>query len=481
MKAVTIAITAVAAVSFGIIVTAMQLQTTVRADDHALNSPGKSVPDTTDAPGRVRDEAVPVGQETRGGNTDSRSAGAREPGSKTLEPARTAPDESVSDREPMAEPGGTQTDLLDAARQRWRHAVETGRTDLGFREWFRAAIRGTIDDPAHAVSGTSVLDTSVSGTSASGQYGSQTVRRDGKTAAHRPGSKRNSPTPASQGTQSQADRTRRISGQWQKRAAPVALGKAGRVVTTYGEAIPTAFCSPLTVCYIELEAGEVLTDTPSWGDTARWQATVKVQGSSPETLVLEIKPSDDAGTTNMVIPTDRRLYTITLVNDADVHTPVLSFRYPDTAARKARERIAARKAATARAEQAKAEAEAQATAHLARTGLETETGHAAVEDLDFRFVIEGNAPFRPLRVYSDGRRTYMDLHPAYRGPLPVLVPGPAEENKVLNSRVTAGGTRLVADRVITDMWLQAGRQRVRVSRQGVSTGPAWRTVREPGR
>ncbi len=67
---------------------------------------------------------------------------------------------------------------------------------------------------------------------------------------------------------------------------------------------------------------------------------------------------------------------------------------------------------------------------------------------------------------SDESRDYIDLHPRYRGTLPAILPGPGEANKALNTRVTEGGTRLVADRVITDIWLQAGRERVRIRKVG---------------
>ncbi len=53
----------------------------------------------------------------------------------------------------------------------------------------------------------------------------------------------------------QPDRIRAVSERWENRTGPVALGQAGRVVTTFGAAIPAAFCSPLTVCYVELEPG----------------------------------------------------------------------------------------------------------------------------------------------------------------------------------------------------------------------------------
>ncbi len=359
-------------------------------------------------------------------------------------------------------PENASPDPLVDVRRRWQEAVRTGATDLGFRAW----VLGALDPEADGQTDPMRVPPS----------GSNTAPDEGPAA--RP----------------QAQRTREVSERWEKRAGPVVLGEAGRVVTVFGASIPTAFCAPLFVCTIELEPGEHLTDTPSWGDTVRWQVTAKVQGDDPETMVFEIKPSDDAGMTNLIIPTDRRLYTINLVNSAagpaggsgghggaslalgkaagddSVHTPILSFTYPDTVAKQAKQRIADRKARKAdearRVAAAKAAAARKREQALERNGVETASGLTEASKLDFGFRVTGNAPFRPVRVYSDGKQTYIDLRPSYSGPLPALVPGRSEENKVLNTRVEAGGTRLVADRVIRDMWLQAGKRRVRIRRTG---------------
>ena len=300
----------------------------------------------------------------------------------------------------------------------WRTAVASGKTSEGFEAWLSAALRPKPEGPAE---------------------------------------------PASQ-----ADLTREVAAAWDRRTGPVTLGRAGRVVTTFGESIPTALCSPLRVCYIELEPGEVVTDSPSWGDTVRWQVVMKRQGRDPETVVLEVKPSADAVETNLVIPTDRRLYSIALRNDPEYHTPILSFRWPDSEARAVADGIERREAEERAVEEARA-AEAAARAditetELARSGVPTDAGPRAAELLDFRFKIDGKAPFRPVRVFADGSRTYIDLHPNYRGPLPAIVAGKGEGNAALNTRTSASGSRLVADRVITDVWLQSGRQRVRIRR-----------------
>ena len=315
-------------------------------------------------------------------------------------------------------PATASRDPIELLKGLWREAVASGDTSEGFETWLAAALN---------------------------------PQREVRTVA-----------------ETQADRTREVASAWKRRTGPVTLGKAGRVVTTFGEAIPVAHCSPLRVCYIELEPGEQLADAPSLGDSARWQMVWKRQGWDPERVVLEIKPSDDAQETNLVIPTDRRLYTITLVNDPDVHTPILAFRWPDSEARAIADEIEQRRAEAVAAEEARA-AEAAILAgvtaeEMAHSGVPTESGPRGAELLDFRFKVDGKAAFRPVRVFADGSRTYIDLHPRYRGPLPAIVAGKGEGNAALNTRVSESGSRLVADRVITDVWLQSGRERIRIRR-----------------
>ena len=338
---------------------------------------------------------------------------------------------AATDAAPAPESGtpesAGETDVAAAGRPKplellkglWREEVAAGKTSEGFEAWLAAALAPEAATPGAA--------------------------------------------------ESQAARTREIAVAWDGRTGPVAAGHAGRVVTTFGEAIPVAHCSPLHVCFIELEPGERLTDTPSIGDSVRWQFFPKVQGRPPtERVVIEIKPAQDAQATNIVIPTDRRLYSISLVNDPEHHTPILAFRWPDSEARAVAEDIERREAeelAVREAREAEAASRAEiAATELARSGVPTETGPRTAELLDFRFQVSGDAPFRPVRVFSDGARTYIDLHPRYRGPLPAIVAGREEGNAALNTRVSASGSRLVADRVVTDVWLQSGRQRVRIRR-----------------
>ena len=394
--------------------------------------PQAATRETSPAP---RPEAVTdavTGAETETGTDGRARAGTGAQDTASRDTTADAAREQARDV-PPAETAPAETPVREMLAGLWRAAVASGETTHGFEVWLAEALGGA--------------DGAAAGT--------------GRSAA---------PALPARMPSDQAGRTRLASERWLARAGPVALGDAGRVVTTFGSAIPTVFCAPLMVCYIELERGEVITGTPSWGDTARWQVGTKVQGFDPETVLVEVKPAADAQLTNIVIPTDRRVYTINLVNDPDVHTPILSFLYPDSAARAAAEAVAARDAERAEARAAedrrKAQAAAARGAELARSGVTTQTGTVAAERLDFGFRVEGKAPFRPVRVFADGRRTYIDLHPEYRGAMPVIVAGPGEGNAALNTRVTRDGTRLVADRVITDIWLQSGRKRVRIRKAG---------------
>lgn len=426
----------------------LQEPTAPRANDSANVSASDSAGDNAGAPVaegdiEVRPLAVP-GPQTAPGPL---AAPTGDPAARTSsgDAPRAAPDAGPGDRQddaqrppagplfgprpgapvptPVAEPEPV-SDPVAVLTALWRTAVRARETTLGFEAWLAETLGPEV-----------------------------------------PARQALPPLPADQ-----AGRTRAIAERWRSRAGPVALGAAGRVVTVFGAALPTAFCAPLTVCYIELEAGEVLTGTPSLGDSVRWQMAVKQQGLDPVTVVIEIKPSEDAGITNLVIPTDRRLYTINLVNDPDIHTPILAFTYPDSAARAAADALAQRdaEAAAARDAQATAAAAAQAIrqAELAQSGLQTDRGLVAAAELDFSFRVEGRAAFRPVRVFADGAKTYIDLPPGFRGALPAIVAGPGEANAALNTRVAENGTRLIADRVITDIYLQSGRVRVRIRRGG---------------
>ena len=70
---------------------------------------------------------------------------------------------------------------------------------------------------------------------------------------------------------------------------------------------------------------------------------------------------------------------------------------------------------------------------------------AKVEDLDFNYRIRGKEPFAPVRVFNDGRQTFVDLDPDYRGGMPVLVVDGSGGDEIVNTRIN--GLRYTVDAV----------------------------------
>lgn len=180
-----------------------------------------------------------------------------------------------------------------------------------------------------------------------------------------------------------------LANQWKAHPDRPVRGADGSVVYLYGATLPTLVCTPLEVCAIRLQAGEVVSDVHA-GDTARWRFTPATSGAGDGATTLIIaKPTDAGLTTNLLITTNRRVYTIKVVSTQRDWIPVLSFDYPDE---------------VDAAWNAYREQHAQ---QVAATTLPTGQNLA---NLDFGFRISGDHPrWTPQRVYSDGVKTYIQF------------------------------------------------------------------------
>ena len=246
----------------------------------------------------------------------------------------------------------------------------------------------------------------------------------------------------------------------------VTRGKAGRVVQVYGEALPWLICRPLTVCTIELEPGEVIIEPPALSDTARWELTQYYRDANaikPQQDFLLLKPKPDAVDANLFVLTDRRAYTIMLKKDENVHTPILSFDYPDTRERLAHERAEERRQ---NAKRVKTKQKVERSKKVAHSGVPTVTGVRPADELEFDFCISGTAPFKPSQVYTDGQKTYVVFPDGYRGkPIPHVVPGRGVTNKEINIKVSGDGLRLTISRFLHDFTIFDERHRIRVQKR----------------
>jgi P-type conjugative transfer protein TrbG len=247
-----------------------------------------------------------------------------------------------------------------------------------------------------------------------------------------------------------------ISRRWRNRVASPGDGTDGAVNYMFGASIPSVVCSPLYVCNIELQPGEIVNDIKA-GDSVRWLITPSIVGSGARAqTIVSVKPTDAGLQTNLIIATTKRLYDISLVSSSYAHTDEITFTYP----------------ADVQTQWQQYQTEAQQ--RYTDTTMANGTNLAS---LDFGYSLSGdNAAWRPLRVYSDGIKTYIQFpRSMLSGDAPTLVAlghdgswfsSPTKE--IVNYRVD--GDTYVVDRVLDRAALVSGvggtQDEVEITHQG---------------
>ncbi|MGI2036160.1 P-type conjugative transfer protein TrbG [Rhizobium panacihumi] len=203
-----------------------------------------------------------------------------------------------------------------------------------------------------------------------------------------------------------------LSGKWRAQSGLVTRGPDGKVVFLFGETQPSVVCSPLQVCDIELQGGEIVRDVLV-GDTVRWKVEPATSGeASGQAIHLIVKPSEAGLVTSMVVTTSRRTYHFQLKSHPTQYMARIGFEYPEDASSKLSD-INARLQVTS-----------------------GPNGGVAPEQLGFSYSLSGRAPWRPKRVYSDGQKTYIQFPRTISGQdAPVLFVVSGGQNRVVNYRM----------------------------------------------
>lgn len=240
-------------------------------------------------------------------------------------------------------------------------------------------------------------------------------------------------------------RGEQISRQWQERPAIMTKGPDGTVIYLYGHSQPSVVCSPLQLCEVELQAGEVVRDVLV-GDTVRWKVEPASSGSATgQKIHLVVKPAEAGLRTSMVVTTSRRTYHIRLVSTVDGSMARIAFSYPDEMSHQL-------EAVNARVE--------------ASVGAD---GGGAPENLNFQFQVNGSARWRPTRVYTDGVKTFIQFPDwVSSGDAPVLYVVSGGQNRLVNYRLK--GAVMVVDYVFDNAVLLSGvgwtQEKVTIERRG---------------
>lgn len=222
-----------------------------------------------------------------------------------------------------------------------------------------------------------------------------------------------------------------LSGQWRGSTGLVTRGPDGKVIFLFGEVQPSVVCSPLEVCDIELQPGEVVRDVLV-GDTVRWKVEPATSGAvGGQAIHLIVKPSEPGLVTSMVVTTSRRTYHIQLKSNARQYMARVGFGYPED--------VGSRLADI-----------------NARLGADTTPGAGVpAEQLNFAYSVSGSASWRPTRVYSDGLKTYIQFPSSLAGQdAPVLFVESGGKDRIVNYRLK--GDMMVVDYQIDTAILVSG-------------------------
>ena len=182
-----------------------------------------------------------------------------------------------------------------------------------------------------------------------------------------------------------------IIKQWQNgnKVSPITRGNNGEIELIYGLSQPQILTAILQVTDIQFEQGESIISVHI-GDTARWLVehiqTNTINGNQDH---LIIKPKESGLLTSLIVVTDKRTYHIQLKSNEKLYYPMVKFHYPQSLIIKSTKNKNNIKEKT-----------------LSMKDIVT---GSYLKDLDFNYIIKGNAKFKPVRVYNNGVKTIIEL------------------------------------------------------------------------
>jgi type IV secretion system protein TrbG len=246
----------------------------------------------------------------------------------------------------------------------------------------------------------------------------------------------------------------RVSESWQGEKTAPSPGPDGRVMYSYGAGLPTVVCAPLRVCMVELQGGERIIGEPHIGDSVRWNISPAMYGSGDQaTPVIILKPQMPGLDTNLLITTDRRAYYLRLISKPEDYVARVAFAYPEDDTRKWQQKLA----------------EEQAAAKQQKHATEVPPTIITVEQMNFDYTVRGGDDhIRPVRVFDDGAKTYIQMPPElqHREAPVLLVVGKDGKGEMTNYRVK--DQTYIVDRLFdrADLVLGSGKkaQQVEISR-----------------
>lgn len=194
------------------------------------------------------------------------------------------------------------------------------------------------------------------------------------------------------------------------------------------------YSSPFHVTDIMLQPGETLTSPPAAGDTARWSLDVTTSGTGKDQRVhIFLKPHLPSLHTNIALSTDKHIYHLECQSFNETYQAGVSWYYPKDQLVNITNRINA--------------------ANDTKMDI---IANLKVSDLNFNYTIKGSASWKPLRVFDDGKKVFIQF-PANieQGELPPLfIVTKESDSQLVNYRYQKH--YYVVDRLFEKALLQLG-------------------------
>jgi len=224
---------------------------------------------------------------------------------------------------------------------------------------------------------------------------------------------------------------------------PIALPSDSRIVkfSFSPDVIYTILTTVGYTTHLELQEDEGVTEDPSLGDTLQW----RVSGGPRNIFIKPLRPDI---VTSLTLVTNKRSYQFDLRSgpiDGKRYQKAY-FEYPDE-----QQKIKLKEKAVAQAIKKEEE----------RIGNQVLSKEVNPSKLNFSYDVKGDAEFRPISVFDDGKFTYFKLSNAVQS-LPALFL--IEQGDLILVNYIVKGDTLVVERVSPKFSLKLGDKEVLVSK-----------------
>ena len=221
-----------------------------------------------------------------------------------------------------------------------------------------------------------------------------------------------------------------LAKEWKGKALKPITTEQGMVSFVYGQSMPTIIVAPFKVADLQMQPGERIKYIVL-GDNARWKfEVVDSGGGAKSTSHIAITTLDSGLETTALITTDRRAYHLGLKSDRNKHMAYTGFIYP---------------------------LETYVTLEGVQDKIENSvktrvTGGHDLEDLDFNYVIDGDASWKPVQIFNNGEKTYLKMPKMQE--MPILLVKTAAGEGLVNYRVK--DNTFIVDQIFDEGYLIVG-------------------------